>query len=51
MRSADSLVDSAAASLRLSVSALLCTPTLARGVAWLKGKGVQVDPIESDVIA
>jgi hypothetical protein len=24
---------------------------LARGVAWLKGKGVQVDPIESDVIA
>ena len=25
--------------------------TLARGVAWLKGKGVQVDPIESDVIA
>jgi len=25
--------------------------TLARGVAWLKAKGVQVDPIESDVIA
>jgi len=25
--------------------------TLGRGVAWLKGKGVQVDPIESDVIA
>ena len=25
--------------------------TLARGVAWLKGKGVQVDPIECDVIA
>jgi hypothetical protein len=25
--------------------------TLARGVSWLKGKGVQVDPIESDVIA
>ena len=25
--------------------------TLARGVAWLKGKGVQVAPIESDVIA
>jgi hypothetical protein len=25
--------------------------TLARGVAWLKSKGVQVDPIESDVIA
>ena len=24
--------------------------TLARGVAWLKGKGVQVDPIERDVI-
>ena len=25
--------------------------TLARGVKWLKGKGVQVDPIERDVIA
>ena len=25
--------------------------TLARGVAWLKDKGVQVDPIERDVIA
>jgi len=25
--------------------------TLVRGVAWLKAKGVQVDPIESDVIA
>jgi ABC-type methionine transport system ATPase subunit len=25
--------------------------TLARGVAWLKSRGVQVDPIESDVIA
>jgi len=25
--------------------------TLDRGVAWLKGKGVQVDPIERDVIA
>ena len=25
--------------------------TLARGVSWLKGKGVLVDPIESDVIA
>ena len=25
--------------------------TLARGVAWLKDKGVEVDPIESDVIA
>ena len=25
--------------------------TLSRGVAWLKGKGVQVDPIERDVIA
>ena len=24
---------------------------LARGVAWLKEQGVQVDPIESDVIA
>ncbi|HEY3064647.1 MAG TPA: NIL domain-containing protein [Methylomirabilota bacterium] len=24
--------------------------TLARGVAWLKGRGVQVDPIERDVI-
>ena len=24
--------------------------TLDRGVAWLKGKGVQVDPIERDVI-
>jgi L-aspartate semialdehyde sulfurtransferase ferredoxin len=26
-------------------------PTLERGVAWLKAKGVQVDPIESDVIS
>jgi len=25
--------------------------TLARGVRWLKDKGVQVDPIERDVIA
>ena len=25
--------------------------TLARGVTWLKARGVQVDPIESDVIA
>ena len=25
--------------------------TLARGVKWLKDKGVQVDPIERDVIA
>jgi L-aspartate semialdehyde sulfurtransferase ferredoxin len=25
--------------------------TLARGVAWLKDRGVQVDPIERDVIA
>lgn len=25
-------------------------PTLERGVAWLKDKGVQVDPIERDVI-
>jgi ABC-type methionine transport system ATPase subunit len=25
--------------------------TLARGVSWLKHKGVQVDPIERDVIA
>ncbi len=25
--------------------------TLQRGVAWLKEKGVQVDPIESDVIS
>ena len=25
--------------------------TLARGVSWLKDKGVQVDPIERDVIA
>jgi ABC-type methionine transport system ATPase subunit len=25
-------------------------PTLQRGIAWLKGKGVQVDPIEHDVI-
>ncbi len=25
--------------------------TLQRGVAWLKDKGVQVDPIESDVIS
>jgi L-aspartate semialdehyde sulfurtransferase ferredoxin len=25
--------------------------TLARGVAWLASKGVQVDPIERDVIA
>ena len=25
--------------------------TLARGVAWLKQRGVQVDPIERDVIA
>jgi hypothetical protein len=24
--------------------------TLARGVTWLKGRGVQVDPIERDVI-
>jgi hypothetical protein len=24
--------------------------TLARGVSWLKGRGVQVDPIERDVI-
>ena len=24
--------------------------TLQRGVAWLKGRGVQVDPIESDVV-
>jgi hypothetical protein len=24
--------------------------TLDRGIAWLKGKGVHVDPIESDVI-
>jgi len=24
--------------------------TLQKGVAWLKGKGVQVDPIESDVV-
>jgi ABC-type methionine transport system ATPase subunit len=26
-------------------------PTLERGVTWLKAKGVQVDPIESDVIS
>ena len=26
-------------------------PTLERGVAWLKERGVQVDPIERDVIA
>lgn len=26
-------------------------PTLERGVQWLKTKGVQVDPIERDVIA
>jgi L-aspartate semialdehyde sulfurtransferase ferredoxin len=25
--------------------------TLARGVAWLEGRGVQIDPIERDVIA
>ena len=25
-------------------------PTLERGVAWLKERGVQVDPIERDVI-
>jgi hypothetical protein len=25
--------------------------TLERGVAWLKERGVQVDPIERDVIA
>ena len=25
--------------------------TLERGVAWLKTRGVQVDPIESDVVA
>jgi hypothetical protein len=24
--------------------------TLDRGIAWLKGKGVTVDPIESDVV-
>ncbi len=24
--------------------------TLEKGIAWLKGKGVQVDPIEQDVI-
>ena len=24
--------------------------TLQKGVAWLKGRGVQVDPIESDVV-
>jgi hypothetical protein len=24
--------------------------TLQRGIAWLKGRGVQVDPIERDVI-
>ena len=26
-------------------------PTLERGVAWLKDKGLQVDPIEHDVIS
>jgi ABC-type methionine transport system ATPase subunit len=26
-------------------------PTLERGVTWLKAKGVQVDPIERDVIS
>jgi L-aspartate semialdehyde sulfurtransferase ferredoxin len=26
-------------------------PTLEHGVAWLKAKGVQVDPIERDVIS
>jgi ABC-type methionine transport system ATPase subunit len=26
-------------------------PTLERGVTWLKAKGVQVDPIEQDVIS
>ena len=26
-------------------------PTLERGVTWLKAKGVQVDPIEHDVIS
>jgi hypothetical protein len=25
-------------------------PTLQRGVAWLKDRGVQVDPIERDVV-
>ena len=24
--------------------------TLERGIAWLKGKGVKVDPVERDVI-